>query len=85
MASILRTDLLNALVDAELETAIDNVTTNYKAQWTADDGTQSDPMAAADVQNFLQFRKEVMGYMTKRLMRKLRRNKTYGLADAGVI
>jgi hypothetical protein len=85
MASTLRVDLLNALVDAELETAIDNVTTNYKSQWTADDGTQSDPMAAADVQNFLQFRKEIINVMTKRLLRKGQRNKTYGLADAGVI
>jgi hypothetical protein len=85
MASTLRIDLLNALVDAELETAIDNVKTNYLAQWTADDGTQSDPMNSADIQNFLQFRKETMNVMIKRLLRKGRRNKTYGLVDAGVI
>jgi hypothetical protein len=85
MASTLRIDLLNALVDAELETAIDNVTTNYRAQWDATDGTQSDPMNSADIQNFLQFRKEIMGVMTKRLLRKLNRNKVYGLQDAGVI
>jgi hypothetical protein len=85
MAAILRIDLLNTLVDAELETAIDNVTTNYRSQWTSDDGTQGDPMAAADIQNFLQFRKEIMGVMTKRLLRKLNRNKVYGLQDAGVI
>jgi hypothetical protein len=86
MASTLRIDLLNSLVDSALETAIGTVTTSYKSQWTADDGTQSNPMnMAADLQNYLQFRKEIMNLMTKRLVRKSLRNKTYGLADAGVI
>jgi hypothetical protein len=85
MASTLRIDLLNSLADAALETAIGTVTTSYKSQWTADDGTQSNPMNSADIQTYLQFRKEIMGVLTKRLLRKVNRNKTYGLADAGVI
>jgi hypothetical protein len=85
MASTLRTDLLNSLVDSALETAIGTVTTSYKSQWTADDGTQSNPMNSADIQTYLQFRKEIMNLMTKRLLRKGQRNKTYGLVDAGII
>jgi hypothetical protein len=85
MASTLRIDLLNSLADTALETAIGTVTTSYKAGWTADDGTQSNPMNSADIQTYLQFRNEIMGVLTKRLMRKLRRNKTYGLVDAGII
>jgi hypothetical protein len=85
MASTLRIDLLNSLADAALETAIGTVTTSYKSQWTADDGTQSNPMNSADIQTYLQFRKEIMGVLTKRLLRKVNRNKTYGLADAGII
>jgi hypothetical protein len=82
MASTLRIDLLNSLADAALETAIASVATNYRSQWTAGDGTQK---ATADVQNYLQFRKEIMNVMTKRLLRKGKRNKTYGLADAGLL
>jgi hypothetical protein len=86
MAGILRHDLLASLADSALETAIAAVATNYRSQWTADDGTQSNPMnMAADLQSYLQFRKEIMDVMTKRLLRKGKRNKTYGLADAGVI
>jgi hypothetical protein len=85
MSSTLRIDLLNSLADAALETAIGTVTTSYKSQWTADDGTQSNPMNSADIQTYLQFRKEIMGVLTKRLLRKVNRNKTYGLADAGII
>jgi hypothetical protein len=40
---------------------------------------------AADLQSYLQFRKEIMNVMTKRLVRKGLRNKTYGLADAGLL
>jgi hypothetical protein len=86
MASTLRIDLLNALADSALETAIAAVATNYRSQWTADDGTQSNPMnMAADLQSYLQFRKEIMDVLTKRLLRKGKRNKTYGLVDAGII
>jgi hypothetical protein len=85
MASTLRIDLLNSLADAALETAIGTVTTSYKSQWDATDGTQSNPMNSADIQTYLQFRKEIMGVLTKRLLRKVNRNKTYGLADAGII
>jgi hypothetical protein len=85
MASTLRIDLLNSLADAALETAIGTVTTSYKSQWTADDGTQSNPMNSADIQTYLQFRKEIMGVLTKRLLRKVNRNKVYGLSDAGLL
>jgi predicted lipoprotein len=86
MASVLRNDLLVSLVDTALETAIASVATSYRAQWTADDGTQSDPMnLSADLQSFLQNRKEIMGMMVKRLIRKSNRNKVYGLVDAGKI
>jgi hypothetical protein len=86
MAGILRHDLLASLADSALETAIAAVATNYRSQWTSDDGTQSNPMnMAADLQSYLQFRKEIMDVMTKRLLRKGKRNKTYGLADAGLL
>jgi hypothetical protein len=42
-------------------------------------------MNSADIQTYLQFRKEIMNLMTKRLLRKGQRNKTYGLADAGLL
>jgi hypothetical protein len=80
MAGILRHDLLASLADSALETAIAAVASNYRSQWTSDDGTN-----LGDVQNYLQFRKEIMDVMTKRLLRKGKRNKTYGLQDAGLL
>jgi hypothetical protein len=85
MASTLRADLLLSLADTALETAISTVTSSYKSQWDATDGTQSNPMNSADIQTYLQFRKEIMGILMKRLARKSNRNKVYGLADAGII
>jgi hypothetical protein len=80
MASILRADILNNLVDAALETAIASVATNYRAQWP--EGTPKD---TSDPQLFREFRKEILRVLTRRLNRKSLRNATYALQDGGRI
>jgi hypothetical protein len=80
MASILRADILNNLVDAALETAIASVATNYRAQWP--EGTIN---PATDVQLAKQFRGETMRLMLRRLNRRILRNATYSAQDAGRI
>jgi hypothetical protein len=80
MASILRTDILNNLVDAALETAIASVATSYRSQWP--EGTIN---PATDVQLAKQFRGETMKLMLRRLNRRILRNATYSAQDAGRI
>jgi hypothetical protein len=82
MASILRADILNTLVDSELETAIAAVQTKYNSQWDATDGTVNPTI---DVQFAKQFRGEILKVMTRRLLRRNQRNATYSAQDAGRI
>jgi hypothetical protein len=71
MASITRTDFLNAAADARLEVAIAGIMSDYRSGWVA--GSKG----VTDVGAQLELRREVTDFALKRLHR-MRQRKTYG-------